>query len=197
MKTIGIFHYQVGRTDGVSLEIDKWKQVLEEMGHTVYLCAGDRWVVLGNLQPDRKWPALCRALGITNLQDDPRYANAMARRENCQELIAILDEIFLTKTVDEWMKLLRDAGDIICTPLQTIRDLPEDPQVIANQYLVDVEHDTLGEIKVRGLPVALSKTPGTVRPVAPEFGQHTEEVLIDVAGYTWEDIAELREKEVI
>ncbi len=162
-----------------------------------YLCAGDRWIVLGNLQPDRKWPALCRALGITNLQDDPRYANAMARRENCQELIAILDEIFLTKTVDEWIKLLRDAGDIICTPLQTIRDLPEDPQVIANQYLVDVEHDTLGEIKVRGLPVALSKTPGTVRPVAPEFGQHTEEVLIDVAGYTWEDIAELREKEVI
>ncbi len=49
MKTIGIFHYQVGRTDGVSLEIDKWKRVLEEMGHTVHLCAGDLGKVEGTL----------------------------------------------------------------------------------------------------------------------------------------------------
>ncbi len=162
-----------------------------------YPCAGGRWIVFGNLQPDRNWPVFCRALGIANLEHDPKYETATVRAANCEELIAILDEIFITKTVEEWMKILKDTGDIICTPLQTIRDLPNDPQVIANDYIIDVQHEALGEVKVRGLPVALSKTPGAVNPVAPEFGQHTEEVLIDVAGYTWEEIAELRDKEVI
>ena len=69
--------------------------------------------------------------------------------------------------------------------------------MIANDYIIDVQHEALGEVKVRGLPVALSKTPGVVNPVAPEFGQHTEEVLIDIAGYTWEEIADLKDKEVI
>lgn len=107
-----------------------------------------------------------------------------------------MDDIFLTRTADEWMRALKDSGDIICTPLQTIRDLPEDPQVLANDYIVQREHSALGSVRVRGLPVELNRTPGQVTVEAPEFGQHTEEILLE-AGYSWEDIAALREKQAI
>jgi len=162
-----------------------------------YKCKDERWLVLGMLQPDRQWPVVCEALGIQHLTEDARFENQDVRRENCADIIAVMDDIFITRTADEWMKVLKDTGDIICTPLQTLRDLPDDPQVIANAYIVDYEHQALGNVKVRGLPVELSETPGKVRAEAPEFGQHTEEVLIEMGGYTWEEIAELRDKEVI
>lgn len=162
-----------------------------------YKCSDERWIVLGMLQPDRQWPVVCEALGIQHLINDPKFENQDVRRENTAEIIAIMDDIFITRTADEWMKTLKDTGDIICTPLQTVRDLPDDPQVIANDYIVDYDHETLGKVKVRGLPVDLSETPGKVRAEAPEFGQHTEEVLLEMGGYTWHEIAELKEKEVI
>jgi len=162
-----------------------------------YKCKDDRWLVLGMLQPDRQWPVVCEALGLQHLVENPKYSNQDIRRENSEELIAIMDEIFLTRTADEWMIHLKDTGDIICTPLQTIRDLTDDPQVIANKYITEYDHRTFGKVKIRGLPVEFSETPGEIVAEAPEFGQHTEEVLIEMGGYTWEEIAELREKEVI
>jgi len=162
-----------------------------------YKCKDDRWLVMGMLQPDRQWPVVCEALGLQHLVEDPKYCDQYVRRENSEELIAIMDEIFLTRTADEWMKHLKETGDIICTPLQTLRDLTEDPQVIANKYITEYEHRTFGKVKIRGLPVEFSETPGEIVAEAPEFGQHTEEVLIEMGGYTWEEIAELREKEVI
>lgn len=162
-----------------------------------YQCQDGGWLALGMLQPDRQWPAICKALGIEHLEKDPRYETAEVRRENSEGLIALMDEIFLTRTSEEWMKILKEAGDVICTPVQTIPDLLNDPQVIANDYIINYDHEVLGPVRVRGLPIELSKTPGKVKAEAPEFGQHTEEVLMEIGGYTWEEIAELREKEVI
>jgi crotonobetainyl-CoA:carnitine CoA-transferase CaiB-like acyl-CoA transferase len=162
-----------------------------------YHCKDDRWIVLGMLQPDRQWPAVCQALGIEHLAEEPKFATQDVRRENSEEIIAIMDEIFITRTADEWMKILKDAGDIICTPLQTLRELPDDPQVIANDYVVERDHAALGKVQVRGLPMELSKTPGHIVVEAPEFGQHTEEILLEIGAYTWEEIADLKEKEVI
>jgi len=162
-----------------------------------YRCAGDRWIILGMLQPDRQWPIVCKALGIEHLTEDPRFCDADKRRENSEELIALMDDIFITKPVNEWMKILKGTGDVICTPLQTIQDLRNDPQVVANDYIIESEHEVLGNVKVRGLPVELSSTPGRVKVEAPECGQHTEEILIEMGDYSWEDIAALRDKEVI
>jgi len=162
-----------------------------------YRCGDERWIVLAMLQPDRQWPAVCEALGIQHLEKDPRFADQEVRRENTAEIITIMDEIFATRTCDEWMRILKDTGDIICTPLQTVRDLATDPQVLENDYLIDYDHEYFGKVKVRGLPVAFSETPGKVTAEAPEFGQHTEEVLIEMGGYTWEEIAGLKDKEVI
>ncbi len=162
-----------------------------------YECKDSTWIVLAMLQPDRQWPALCKALGIDHLERDPRFATMDKRRENCQEIISVLNKIFLTKTAREWHKILKAAGDIICAPVQTIYDLQNDPQVLENEYIIECNHAVVGPVKVPGIPVKLSKTPGKVTCEAPEFGQHTEEILINILGYNWEDITKLRDEKVI
>ena len=162
-----------------------------------YLCAEGKWIVLGMLQADRYWPAVCKGLGIEHLEKDPRFENMDKRRENSEELISIMDKVFITESSKEWMKRLKEAGDVVCTPVQTISDLLDDPQVWANEYLIEFDHSVLGSMKFMGLPIQFSKTPGAARPEAPEFGQHTEEVLIEVGGYSWEEIVALKEKEAI
>ena len=104
-----------------------------------------------------------------------------------------LKEIFLTRTRSEWIKTFHEAGMEQCGPVQDYEDLTTDPQVLANDYIVEVEDANGEKIKVPGIMVKLSKTPGKVRFLAPELGQHTEEVLIEVGGYTWDDLARLRE----
>jgi CoA:oxalate CoA-transferase len=162
-----------------------------------YPCKDGKWIMLGMMQSDRYWPTVCRALGIEHLEKDPKFENEAKRRENCEELIAIMDKIFKTKSASEWMKVLKEAGDVVCTPVQTLADVAEDPQVIANDYIIDCNHEVLGPVKVVGIPIQLSKTPGAVKCEAPEFGQHTEEVLIEIGGYSWDEIAQLKDEEII
>lgn len=162
-----------------------------------YKCKDGRWLALGMLQPDLKWSLVCKALGIEHLEHDPMYKNAEARQVTYESLIAIMDGIFLTRTRDEWMKHLKATGDIICTPVQDLFDIRTDPQIWANNYLIEADHSVLGKVKVRGSPVDFSETPAKIKVEAPELGQHTEEILNETLGYTWEEINELREKEVI
>ena len=162
-----------------------------------YECKDGRWICLAHMQSDRFWPGFCEALGRKDLEKDPRFENMDKRAENCQELISILDEVFATKTYDEWDRVLQEKGDFIYTKIQTVSDLSSDPQVLENEYIVDFNHPVLGEIKMVGSPIRFSKTPGTIRLPAPEFGEHTEEVLTEIGGYTWEEIGQLREEEVI
>jgi crotonobetainyl-CoA:carnitine CoA-transferase CaiB-like acyl-CoA transferase len=162
-----------------------------------FQCKDGKWLQLGMLQSDRYWPTVCKGLGIEHLEKDPRFENAAKRAENCEEINTILDQRFITKSAAEWMTILKAAGDVICVPVQSISDLFNDPQVKANGYIIDCQHEVLGAIKAVGLPIHLSKTPGAVNCQAPEFGQHTEEVLAEMGGYSWEEITRLREEEVI
>jgi crotonobetainyl-CoA:carnitine CoA-transferase CaiB-like acyl-CoA transferase len=163
-----------------------------------YLCGDGRWLALAYIQPDRNWPDLCRALGIEQLRDDPRFSDQNARGENCAELIQILDKIFAQRPRDEWMKILRETSkDLIFTPLNTITDVTQDPQALANEYIIEFDHPVFGTTKMLGIPIRLSETPGSIRREAPEFGQHTEEVLIDILGMNWEEIGRLKDEEVI
>jgi crotonobetainyl-CoA:carnitine CoA-transferase CaiB-like acyl-CoA transferase len=162
-----------------------------------YQCQDGKWLQLGMLQSDRYWPAICKGLGIEHLEKDPRFDSAAKRAENREEINALMDERFITRPAAEWMKRLKGAGDVICVPVQGVQDLFNDPQVKANDYIIDCRHEVMGDIKAVGLPVQLSKTPGQVNCQAPEFGQHTEEVLAEMAGYSWEEITQLRNEEVI
>ncbi|MGD9762111.1 MAG: CaiB/BaiF CoA transferase family protein [Candidatus Binatia bacterium] len=162
-----------------------------------YRCADGRWICFGMLQPDRYWEAFCRTIGRPELATDERFANLRVRAANAEAAVAILDEVFAGKPLSEWIQILRTGGDFIFTAVNTVDDLPDDPQVQANAYVVDFDHPRHGPMKVLGLPFRLSETPGSVRRPAPEFGEHTEEILIDLLGYSWEDVADLKEREVI
>ncbi len=119
------------------------------------------------------------------------------RGKNRRELIQILDKVLATKTRDEWMRVLKHGGDFIYTVVNSVNDLPADPQVLANGYIVDYDHPELGKKQIVGVPVILSKTPGNPRGRAPELGENTELILTELLGYSWEEVAELREAGVI
>ena len=162
-----------------------------------YRCADDKWLCLGMLQPDRYWKDLCTTLGRADLIEDPRFAEMRERGRNAAEVIKIFDGIFATRTRDEWMRALKAGGDFIYTVVNSVSDLPEDPQVKANDYVVDYEHPELGATRLLGMPVKLSETPGDPRGHAPELGEHTESIMTGMLGFTWDDIARLREANVI
>jgi crotonobetainyl-CoA:carnitine CoA-transferase CaiB-like acyl-CoA transferase len=150
------------------------------------------------LQPDRYWADFARAIGRPELTTDERFANLNARAENSAECVAILDAAFASKPRAEWVRILNeDPGDYIFTIVNSVDDLPDDPQVQANDYIVTIDHPQCGATKMVGVPVQLSETPGSVRTPAPELGQHTEEILMDVLGFDWDRISALREKQVI
>lgn len=162
-----------------------------------YQCGDGKWICLAMIQADRYWSDFCKTLGIQHLEQDPKFATMNIRAKHSEELIKVIDQIFATKPRDEWMRLLKHGGDFIYTIVNSIDDLPDDPQMLTNNYIVDYEHPSWGPTKIVGVPVRLSKTPGDPRGVAPEFGEHTEQVLIELLGYSWEDIGRLKEKEII
>jgi len=162
-----------------------------------YKCQDGKWICLGMPQADRYWSDFCRTVGIQELEHDPRFATMKVRGKNAEDLIAVLDKIFASKPRDEWIPLLKTGGDFIYTVVNTINDLPEDQQMLANDYIVDYDHPAWGPVKVVGSPITLSKTPANPKAPAPEFGEHTEQILIDLLGYSWEDVVRLKEEEVI
>jgi CoA:oxalate CoA-transferase len=162
-----------------------------------YRCADDKWICLGMLQTDRYWKDFCIALGLKDLIDDERFNNMRARAKNHRELVATLDRAFGSKPRAEWMKILKEGGDFIYTVVNSINNLPDDPQVVANEYIVDYEHPEIGKTKVVGVPVILSETPGNPRGRAPQLGENTELILTDLLGFSWDDVARLHEEGVI
>jgi crotonobetainyl-CoA:carnitine CoA-transferase CaiB-like acyl-CoA transferase len=163
-----------------------------------YECADGKWIVLSESQTDRFWHNFCDALGIQNLEKDPRFVTVVERKQNFRELTALIENTFKTKSRDEWVALLETkGGGLAFSPILRLTELATDPQVLANDYVTKVQHPTLGPINVVGVPVKFSETPASAQGWAPEFGQQTEEVLQNVLGYSWEDITKLKEEEVI
>jgi crotonobetainyl-CoA:carnitine CoA-transferase CaiB-like acyl-CoA transferase len=161
-----------------------------------YRCKDDRWIMMSNFEADRYWPSFARAMGLEDLIDDPRFKDVYVRGENCTELVEILDSVFVRKTYAEWEKILRGSGDFIFAPVQRLAELKDDPQVVANSYIVDIDHPALGPVKLADHPIRYSETPHEIRTVAPEHGEHTEEILLEL-GYDWTDIERLHDAGVI
>jgi len=136
-------------------------------------------------------------LEIPEAAADPRFKTMLDRMMNAGECIALLDQVFARRPRAEWLRRLASGGDFIYSIINSVDDLPDDPQMQANGYVTAFEHPAFGPTQVVGLPVRLSETPGSIRLPAPEFGQHTEEVLTEVLGCSWEEIGRLRQEEVI
>jgi crotonobetainyl-CoA:carnitine CoA-transferase CaiB-like acyl-CoA transferase len=162
-----------------------------------YRCADGEWIALAMIQSDRYWPGICTVLGVPEAATDPRFATLLDRMMNAGDCVTLLDATFATRPRAEWLELLRKGGDFIVSVVNSVDQLPDDVQVQANRYVTTFEHPSFGPTQVVGIPVGLSETPGSLRRPAPEFGQHTEEVLTDVLGYSWEEVGRLRDAEVI
>ena len=160
-----------------------------------YQTKDGRWLFLSAGDPEQYWSGLCQAMGREDLQHDPRFESTVPRTENHRALYNILKETFLSRTLDEW-KLRFSEVVFPWAPIQTLPEVINDPQARANDLFVHLDHPTYGRIEVLACPIKLSKTPATVRTPAPESGQHTEEVLLEL-GYTGEDIARFREQGAI
>jgi len=174
------------------------REIRAEAGNPLYnhyKAKDDKWFAIAHLQPDRYWPNVCLALGMPELEHDPRFNSIEARGDHAKELIAIMDKKFSTKTRDEWFEVFKKEG-LIYTPIQTPTEVINDPQAIANNYVVWFDHPVLGRTKMVGFPWDFSETPASIRREPPEFGQHTEEILLEL-GYTWDDITKLKDEKVI
>lgn len=156
---------------------------------TRYATADGRWVMLAMLESQRWWPSLCQALEHQELIADSRFADAASRADNAHTCRAILAGIFASATLAEWRTRLAP----LAAPWETVADsfeAGEDPQATANGYVADVQHPSGETIKVVRAPVSFDRDPPELG-VAPEFAQHTEEVLLEL-GRTWEEIAILK-----
>lgn len=144
---------------------------------------------------DRLWVTLCGLMEL-DLADDPRFKTNPLRNENYAALRPILAERFMTKTAEEWQQMFDDAG-IPCGPINTVDKVVTNEQVVAREMILEVEHPTAGATRIPGIPIKLSRTPGEIRLPAPVLGAETEKILTSCLNLTPEQIAALREKQVI
>lgn len=141
------------------------------------------------------WKRLCQVLEAEHLYEDPRFASPGRRSRNRDELSHELEKRLARKTAAEWIAALNDAG-VPSGPILSIDQVFANEQVEHLGLATPVAHPQLGEIRVLGLPVTLSRTPGAVRTPTPEKGQQTDEILHEL-GLSAEDIQGLREDKVV
>jgi formyl-CoA transferase len=133
-----------------------------------------------------------RAAGLD--PKDPRFETGEKMRENIDELIETLEKFFADKTREEALEIL-GKEDVVCAPAYNLAEVAAEPQVAANEYLVEIEHPKEGKIRILNNPVTLGRHKARVG-AAPELGQHTDEVLKE-AGYSEAEITVLRKEEVV
>ena len=143
-----------------------------------------------------RWPLLCSAIDRVDLIDDPRFDTGWTRSQNHHELEPILSEALMKKTSQEWLEELEALG-IACGPVNTIDKVAQDPQVNHRGMIKEYNHSRLGKVRAVNTPVKLSRTPTGNDSSSPDLGEHTEHLLRDLLGMQEQEIASLREEEVI
>jgi crotonobetainyl-CoA:carnitine CoA-transferase CaiB-like acyl-CoA transferase len=154
----------------------------------------DRWIWLLLLQGDRHWPDLVRAVERPDILNDERWSHIGLRRTNAEALVRELDAEFAKRTMDEWGGVL-DEHNVWWAPVNTISQALADPVAQASGAFQQVDGPD-GPIPTVNTPADFYGTPGGPRGMAPELGQHTEEVLLEM-GYDWEQIIAMKERGAI
>jgi crotonobetainyl-CoA:carnitine CoA-transferase CaiB-like acyl-CoA transferase len=155
----------------------------------------DGFVVLTHVFRPTALREVCAALGIDDLSQDPRFASPAATTQHADALRSALQARLRERSTADWVRTMEGA-DIMCAPVQPLAEAMDDPQVRHNKMVVDVEHPPHGRVRIPGVPVKLSETPGGIRRSAPAIGQDTARVLRRF-GYTEAEIADLRQSGVV
>ncbi len=153
----------------------------------------DGWMVVFCAK-EKFWLSLVRLMGLPALASDPRFDAFPGRLAHKDALLPILEERFATKSTREWLGLLR--GHVPCAPVNSVREALEDPQVLAREMIVEIDHPVFGRMRQVASPI---KTEGaiTAPAPAPRLGEHTDTLLQDVLGYGAATIERLRATRVI
>ena len=137
--------------------------------------ASDGWIVVGGAN-QKNWQRMLEALGAPELAEDARFLTGADRMAHLKELESELGKLFRTKPVTFWLGLLEEKG-VPCGPVYDMLQALADPQTLAREMVVTVNHSNVGPVKTLGFPVKFSATPGKVRYGAPAYGEHSREIL--------------------
>ncbi len=157
--------------------------------------ARDGWVMIG-ITGTAIWRRFLRAVGREELKEDPRFQSDRLRYDNRLAIQAIVEEWLKDRPVDEVIRLLEKAR-VPCSKVNSIAEMVEDPQVRARDMLIDMEYPGIGRVPLPGVPIKMSRTPGTIDMPAPQVGEHNAEVYGRLLGLTKEDLAGLKAEGVI
>ena len=155
-----------------------------------YKCKDGKWIYFVMIQSDRFWPDFCAALNSA-WRDDQRFTSAGLRAKNCAALTAEIDVAVAKRPFAEWAPIF-DRHKLIWAPVQTDAEVLDDPQAEAIGAFARVDHPTLKNMRLVNSPIEFGGDEPPTHRLAPELGQHTEEVALEI-GYTWEQIARLKE----
>jgi crotonobetainyl-CoA:carnitine CoA-transferase CaiB-like acyl-CoA transferase len=158
----------------------------------LYRTSDGRDILLGMLKGDRHWPDFCRAIDREDMIDDPSFDN-MAKRSRNTHLVEIIRDAFRARPLEHWRERLTRSG-CVWTLVQTPLEATQDPQIVANGYLVP--HPTRSDARLVASPVQYDDEAVSINAGAPGLGQHTEEVLLGL-GLSWADIAALKDLGVV
>ena len=159
-----------------------------------FMCQDGKYINVA-VGSERIWGRFCEGIKRVDLRENPDYAGNSDRVANRDKLVPMLQELFLTRPVQDWVDELHQFS-VPCGPINDIADVFSDPQLLHRQMYVEMPHPTLGTIKQTGLPIKFSLTPGGLDRHPPLLGEHNQEILEDL-GYSEADIKQLAEDAVI
>ncbi len=168
----------------------RWGSAHESLVPYQAFKARDGYLIIG-AGNDRLWKAFCEVIGAPEWADDPRFDTNLKRVERREELVRLIEARLEARGRDEWIAAFAAAG-LPTGPINTVDQVFRDPQVLHRGMVRDVEHPTAGRVKLVGIPVKFSETPGEISLPPPLLGQHTEEVLGGLLGLSAQDIEDLR-----
>lgn len=158
--------------------------------------ATDGHVAIAAGASDAVWRRFCEVIGRGELTRDPRFATAAARRDRRDQVAAIIQEWTGPRSRADVVRVLATAG-VPAAPVNDVAEMVADPQVQAREMFVQMDHPTYGPLTTTGTPLKLSETPGQVRWLAPQPGEHNEEVFIGLLGHSRDDLDRWRADGVI
>jgi len=157
--------------------------------------ARDKGFVVGAAN-QRQWERLCDTLGQPDFKIDPRFLTNQDRVANREALLEVLNTIFQEKDAQDWLDLIQGAG-LPCGPINTVPEVFQHPQREDRGLVQEVQHSTAGKVSLTGFPYKLSRTPAETHHPPPTLGEHNQEILIDLLGYSQEEIDQMAEEGII